>query len=132
MGGEGLGEPLGDGSGEGLGGSYGLGDGSGDELGIGLGLGSGDEPGAGTVIGPHRRSALMVNRQVQISLRELQLWKRQAKAIGRAPRHLNSINGILQAAEKGRREFAEISERDFRVRCRDQDEFNRQAFQLME
>ena len=69
---------------------------------------------------------------VRISVRELQLWKRQAKAIGGTAKHLESIDAILQAAKEGRRDFVEISESDFAVRLFDQDEFNRRAFRLKE
>ena len=72
------------------------------------------------------------NQRVEISVRELQLWMRQAKAIGRSPEHLRSIALVLQTAEKKKRESGKISERAFQTRCRDLDEFNRQAFQLME
>ncbi len=69
----------------------------------------------------------------RISVRELQLWRRQAKTIGRSPLHLESIDdAILQATREGRRDFIEIPESDFAVRLLDQDEFNRRAFKLIE
>lgn len=52
-------------------------------------------------------------------------------AIGRSSRHLESIDLVSQDAKKGDY-FVEISEKVFQVRCLDQNEFNRRAFQLME
>lgn len=71
------------------------------------------------------------SQTIQISLREIKIWKRQAKAIGRSSRHLDSIDIVLQDAKKGD-DFVEISEKVFQVRCIDQDEFNQKAFHLME
>lgn len=69
---------------------------------------------------------------VRISVRELQLWKRQAKAIGRTDEHLEKIGTILQVAKERKLDFVRIPESNFAVRLFDQDEFNQLAFKLME
>jgi hypothetical protein len=66
----------------------------------------------------------------QMSVSELQLWRRQAQAIGRSSKHLQSIERLLQLVQKNQDQFLEISGRTYQVRLQDLEEFNEQAFVL--
>jgi hypothetical protein len=66
----------------------------------------------------------------QILWSELQLWRRQAKAIGRSPNHLKAIDRLLEQTQS--RDFLEVSRRTYQVRCLDLEEFNQKALELME
>lgn len=68
----------------------------------------------------------------RISVRELQLWKRQAKALGRQPKHLAQIDRVLAAASDVSDGFVEIPRRDYLYMLLDQEVFSRRAFELMD
>lgn len=67
-----------------------------------------------------------------LSIVELQLWKRQAQAISRSPKHVQKIELLLTSAVTAALDFLQVSRRDLLVRRRDQDEFIQQALELME
>ena len=68
----------------------------------------------------------------RISVRELHLWKGQAKALDRKAKHLAQIDRVLAAASDVSDGFVEIPRRDYLYMLLDQEVFSRRAFELME
>lgn len=68
----------------------------------------------------------------RISVRELHLWKRQAKALDRKAKHLAQIDRVLAAASQVSDDFVEIPRRDYLYMLLDQEVFSRRAFELMD
>lgn len=72
-----------------------------------------------------------------MSLGNLELWRRQAEAIERSPKHLSKIDRILALAREktaGNKDAlltVEIPVRDYGVLLRDRQEFNELAFRLI-
>jgi inactivated superfamily I helicase len=85
------------------------------------------------VVAPKQSQTIGFNNNPQITqilCSELQLWRRQAKAIGRSPNHLKAIDRLLEQTQS--RDFLEVSRRTYQVRHLDLEEFNRRALELME
>lgn len=73
----------------------------------------------------------------EVSLGNLELWRRQAEAIERSPKHLIKIERLIAKAREDTAEnkdalpTVEISARDYGAMLRDQQEFNELAFRLI-
>lgn len=77
-----------------------------------------------------------------LSKSELHLWRRQAQAIGRSLKHLQSIDRLLQLVQENQRlhdsfvtsknehQVLDVSKRTYQVRLQDNEEFIEQAFVL--
>ena len=77
------------------------------------------------------------NERAEVTLGDLELWHRQAKAIERSPTHLRKIDQILAVAKERVAEnksaipTVEIPVRDYGAMIRDRSEFNELAFRLI-
>ena len=77
------------------------------------------------------------NENAEVTLGDLELWHRQAKAIERSPTHLRKIDQILTVAKervaenKSALPTVDIPVRDYGAMLRDRSEFNELAFRLM-
>jgi hypothetical protein len=69
---------------------------------------------------------------VQMSLRELHLWQRQARAIGRSQQHLQAIERLIEQAPENHSHCLDVSPKTYQVRELDLEQFNRKALALME
>lgn len=73
----------------------------------------------------------------EVSLGNLELWLKQAKAIERSPKHLIKIERLIAkareetAGNKDALPTVEIPVRDYGAMLRDQQEFNELAFRLI-
>ncbi|MDJ0633710.1 MAG: hypothetical protein QNJ34_11035 [Xenococcaceae cyanobacterium MO_188.B29] len=83
------------------------------------------------------RQWIINGNQVRITLGELELWRRQAKAIERSPSHLATIDGIIESIQKTVTEennllpTCEIDLVVFEHLLHDRKEFNELAFSLI-
>ena len=77
------------------------------------------------------------NERAEVTVGDLELWHRQAKAIERSPTHLRKIDQILAVAKERVAEnksaipTVEIPVRDYGAMIRDRSEFNELAFRLI-
>lgn len=77
------------------------------------------------------------NERVEVTVGDLELWQRQAKAMERSPTHLRKIDQILAVARervaenKSALPTVDIPVRDYGAMMRDRSEFNELAFKLM-
>ncbi len=77
------------------------------------------------------------NERAEVTVGDLELWHRQAKAIDRSPTHLRKIDQILAVARervaenKSALPTVEIPVRDYGAMIRDRFEFNELAFRLI-
>ena len=77
------------------------------------------------------------NERAEVTLGDLELWHRQAKAIERSSTHLRKIDQILAVARervaenKSALPTVDIPVRDYGAMIRDRSEFNELAFRLM-
>ena len=77
------------------------------------------------------------NERAEVTLGDLELWHRQAKAIERSPTHLRKIDQIVAVAkervaeDKSALPTVDIPVRDYGAMIRDRSEFNELAFRLM-
>lgn len=77
------------------------------------------------------------NERAEVTLSDLELWHRQAKAIERSPTHLRKIDQILAVARerivenKSALPIVEIPVRDYGAMIRDRSEFTELAFRLI-
>ena len=83
------------------------------------------------------RQWIVNGNKVQLTLEELKLWKKQAKAIERSPDHVATIDSIIQKVEAGFEEenlvlkTCEVDLVVFRTLLRDRTKFNQLAFSLI-
>lgn len=77
------------------------------------------------------------NERAEVTVGDLELWHRQAKAIERSPSHLRKIDQILAVAReriaenKSALPTVDIPVRDYGAMIRDRFEFNELAFRLI-
>ena len=77
------------------------------------------------------------NERAEVTVGDLELWHRQAKAIERSPSHLRKIDQILAVARekvaenKSALPTVDIPVRDYGAMMRDRSDFNELAFKLM-
>ena len=77
------------------------------------------------------------NERAEVTLGDLELWHRQAKALERSPSHLRKIDQILTVARervaenKSALPTVDIPVRDYGAMIRDRSDFNELAFKLM-
>ena len=77
------------------------------------------------------------NERAEVTVGDLELWHRQAKALERSPTHLRKIDQILAVARervaenKSALPTVDIPVRDYGAMIRDRSEFNELAFRLM-
>ena len=77
------------------------------------------------------------NERAEVTLGDLELWHRQAKAIERSSTHLRKIDQILAVArervaeDKSALPTVDIPVRDYGAMLRDRSEFNELAFRLI-
>ena len=77
------------------------------------------------------------NERAEVTVGDLELWHRQAKAIERSPTHLRKIDQILAVArervaeDKSALPTVDIPVRDYGAMIRDRFEFNELAFRLI-
>lgn len=78
------------------------------------------------------------NERVKITFGNLELWRKQATAIGRSTKHLTKIERLIVEAKEELKQTGaslptvHIPLFDYKVLLRDQSDFNELAFRLIE